>query len=67
MKQREPVCEFCGAYVPMEQLLWHEAYHDQVKLMFENFEGFMTSTVEGFALLHALIDSLEAQVDEATR
>ncbi len=59
-----PTCEFCGALVPLEQLLWHEAYHDQVKMMFENFEGFMSTTLEGFALLHTLIENVEAQVDE---
>ena len=47
----------------MSQLLYHEAMHDQQRLLWDQVQAFMESTQEAIVLLHELIHDLEARVD----
>ena len=59
----DPICDYCGCRVPMSQLLYHEAMHDQQRLLWDQAQAFMESTQEAIVLLHELIHDLEARVD----
>ena len=56
-------CEFCGCKVELADLLWHEAAHDQVRLLFETMETQLRLQDEAINLLHELLTDLEARVD----
>ena len=58
-----PTCERCGCSVPLNQLLYHEAMHDQQMLLFQQLEAHCVLADEAINLLHELIHDLEAKLD----
>ena len=59
-----PTCEYCGCKVELGDLLWHEAAHDQVRLLFEAMENQLRLQDHAINLMHELITDLEARVDD---
>ena len=65
MATGEAICERCGCSVRVDQLLYHEAMHDQQMLLFEAMERQLNLSNEAINLVHELVNDLEGRVDRA--
>ena len=65
MAMGEAICERCGCSVRVEQLLYHEAMHDQQMLLFESMQSQQMLLLEAINLVHELVNDLEGRVDRA--